>query len=109
MAKQPTKNSASEIGYVKSQTVEFGNLKNRKETTETNVDNADHYMRLRLSIVLGVISVVWLVFTAFVIIALATRPGWFSLSDPVAIAFLTQSLGTVLGLWGIGLKYYFKK
>jgi len=109
MAKQSAKKPTSEISNEKLHPFESGNIISRQEAAKFEMVQADHKMRMRLSMVLGIISVSWLVFTAFVIIALATRPGWFSLSDPVAIAFLTQSLGTVLGLWGIGLKYYFKK
>ena len=53
-------------------------------------------------------SLAWLSFTSIVVSlqGLDCFP-WFSLTDAVIIAFLATSLGTVLGLLGIGLGYYF--
>jgi hypothetical protein len=66
----------------------------------------EHKMRQTLMFRLTWISVSWLCFTA-IIILLKGFPVCFFLSDSVMITFLTTSLGTVLGLWGIGLGYYF--
>ncbi|MCL2346857.1 MAG: hypothetical protein FWC50_01210 [Planctomycetaceae bacterium] len=52
-------------------------------------------------------SVGWLVFTAVVVFLHGFQCIDFSLSDPVMIALLTNSLVTVLGLWTIGLRYFF--
>jgi len=53
------------------------------------------------------VSFLWLLFTGFMVCCLAF--GCFSchLSDVVATAFITTSLATVLGLWMIGLRYFF--
>ena len=51
------------------------------------------------------ISVNWLKFTAAIVLFQGLFPHF--LSGSVMIAFITTSLGTVLGLWGIGLGYYF--
>jgi len=80
----------------------------KEEATKqkTNFIEAEHERREKLITVLTQISVSWLAFTALVIV-LRAIPICFFLSDSVMIAFITSSLGTVLGLWGIGLAYYF--
>ena len=70
-------------------------------------DEDEHNIRKKLINLLKWISIVWLSFTAVVITFQGIRWQYFSLSDSVMVAFLTTSLGTVLGLWGIGLGYYF--
>jgi hypothetical protein len=67
----------------------------------------EHWIRTRANSHLAIISVWWLFFTSLVVIFQGFDYYWFSLSDSVMITFLTTSLGTVLGLWGIGLGYYF--
>ena len=57
------------------------------------------------------ISVIWLLYTAVVINSLAFDSPFGSVSgrfsDAIAIAFMTTSLATVLGLWHFGLRYFF--
>jgi len=55
---------------------------------------------------LQAVSICWLILTAAVVIALGFKT-CFRLSDAVAVAFITTSLATVLGLWVFGLKYFF--
>ena len=67
--------------------------------------------RKPLMIGLSVVSVLWLLFTGYIICCLAFgHRGVFpqcQISDIVATAFITSSLATVLGLWAIGLGYFF--
>ena len=72
----------------------------------SDFSEAEHKKREELIDKLTIISALWLLFTASVIL-LRGFPTCFALSDSVMIAFITSSLGTVLGLWGIGLGYYF--
>jgi flagellar motor component MotA len=76
---------------------------------ENEIRKADHKTRERLIIMLGVVSISWLIFTGFIIMLLGLGNSWYHLSDGVAIAFITTSLGTVLGLWAIGLRYFFSR
>ena len=70
----------------------------------------EHHIRTTTNNLLAWISVWWLFLTEIIVILQGFSDYyWFSLSDSVMIAFLTTSLGTVLGLWGIGLGYYFFK
>ena len=77
-------------------------LKIENETLEEN-----RKTRRQLIWSLSGVSFLWLFFTGFMVCCLAF--GWFScsLSDVVATAFITTSLATVLGLWMIGLRYFF--
>ena len=67
--------------------------------------------RNQLIIALTIVSVLWLLFTGYIIRCLAF--GHYDcvptcqLSDTVATVFITSSLATVLGLWAIGLGYFF--
>jgi len=58
---------------------------------------------------LVVVSLIWLIFTGFIVCCLAFGYGFLAchLSDVVATAFITTSLATVLGLPAIGLHYFF--
>jgi hypothetical protein len=53
------------------------------------------------------VSVAWLIFTGAIVIAIGTQCICYRLDPSVAIAFITTSLATVLGLWAIGLRYFF--
>ena len=55
----------------------------------------------------GCSTLLWLIFTATIVLMIGFKCCGFELSDPVAIAFITTSLATVLGLLGIGLRFYF--
>jgi len=64
-------------------------------------------IRKRLLIGLTTIALIWLIFTGVIIgeLAFGTVSGRFS--DAIAIAFITTSLATVMGLWHFGLQYFF--
>jgi hypothetical protein len=76
---------------------------------ENEIRKANHKTRKRLITMLGVVSISWLVFTGFIIVLLGLGGSCYHLNDSVAIAFITTSLGTVLGLWAIGLQYFFSR
>jgi len=78
-----------------------------KQKQDLQFQKDEHAIRTVTNTRLYRISVVWLLFTAMVVIAQGMKCSCFSLEPSVMIAFLTTSLGTVLGLWGIGLGYYF--
>lgn len=59
-----------------------------------------------LSDVLTIISASWLFLTALLFILFGFN--LFCVSDAVMITFITSSLATVLGLWIVELKYFFK-
>jgi len=87
MAKQSAKKPTSEISNEKLHPFESGNIISRQEAAKFEMVQADHKMRMRLSMVLGIISVSWLVFTAFVIIALATSRVGFPFPTPWRLHF----------------------
>lgn len=72
---------------------------------ENNIAEQNKNIRFWLILGLSVISVIWLIFTAWEINSLATAQ--HKLNDSVIIAFITSSLATVVGLWAIGLNYFF--
>ena len=82
-------------------------LDNAKKKQDLDFRRDEHKTRTKLTSRISVISAVWLLFTIVVIVFQGFKLFDFSLSNSVMIAFLTTSLGTVLGLWGIGLGYYF--
>ncbi|MDR0445006.1 MAG: hypothetical protein LBG98_01815 [Puniceicoccales bacterium] len=77
----------------------------RKLKIENDVSEHNKWVRIILIIILTIISFLWLIFTDVVVIFLAK--GRWSLANAVAISFITSSLATVVGLWAIGLKYFF--
>ncbi len=56
---------------------------------------------------LSLLSLSWLFFTGYEIRQIAKLRHY--LPPSVAIAFITTSLATVVGLWAIGLNYFFHK
>jgi len=78
-----------------------------KQKQDLKFKEDEHAIRTVTITRLSRISIAWLLFTAAVVIAQGVKCSCFSLEPSVMIAFLTTSLGTVLGLWGIGLGYYF--
>jgi len=93
---------------VLQESVVGGNLNFEEKAKEQILEfgAADQKQREKLIDRLSIISILWLIFTAC-IIGLQGSPLCFGLTDTVMITFLTTSLGTVLGLWSIGLTYYF--
>ncbi|MBP3514275.1 MAG: hypothetical protein J6J74_07360 [Elusimicrobiaceae bacterium] len=77
----------------------------RKLEIENKIKEANHTIRKCLIFLLSVLSVSWLVFTGYEIRQIAKLHHYLPAS--VAIAFITTSLGTVVGLWAIGLNYFF--
>lgn len=65
--------------------------------------------RIELSKRVELITIYWLIFTGFIVFMSGFKMFGFNLSNGVLIAFITTSLGTVLGLWTIALNYFFKK
>ena len=78
-----------------------------KQNQDLQQSDDEHNIRKKAYVHLACISVFWLFFTAVVIVLQGCDYCQFSLNDSVMMAFLTTSLATVLGLWGIGLGYYF--
>ncbi len=58
-----------------------------------------------LIIFLSLLTSSWLIFTGYEIRQLAK--GHHLLPSSVSIAFITSALATVVGLWAIGLRYFF--
>lgn len=77
----------------------------RQLRIENDVKEENKKIRRELISALSQISFLWLLFTAVVIWYLSD--GLIHLSDTVAIAFITSSLATVVGLWLVGLNYFF--
>jgi hypothetical protein len=97
-------NTGSALSTLQNERFKIGN--------QTLVENKN--MRGRLMCKLTAISCVWLFLTGIVVLLLGFEHAElfhidlsYHLSDGVAIAFITTSLGTVLGLWAIGLRYFF--
>ncbi|MDR1485276.1 MAG: hypothetical protein LBT09_10690 [Planctomycetaceae bacterium] len=93
-----------------SEEKELQQLKNENLDIENKTLIENKQIRKGLIISLNVVSILWLVFTGFTITLLGFGGCIgcsYRLSDNVAIAFITTSLGTVLGLWAIGLRYFF--
>ena len=82
-------------------------LENYSKSIDLNIRVDEHNTRATLITYLASISVLWLFFTALVIIFQGFDYYHFTLSNTIIVTFLTTSLGTVLGLWGIGIGYYF--
>jgi len=87
--------------------VELRQLLNKRLEEENTTLKENRAMRDRLIKRLTVLSVIWLAFTGIVVLCLTFGVG--RLSDVVATAFITTSLATVLGLWVIGLRYFFSQ
>lgn len=68
-------------------------------------------VRFWLMCLLTALSLIWLLYTSIIINSLAFNYPFGSVfgrfSDAIAIAFMTTSLATVLGLWHFGLRYFF--
>lgn len=88
---------------------DFGNgaIYDDEQAEKADMRKEERSTRQWLIAELTKISGLWLAFTAIVVLCCGFRLLYFTLSDAVMISFLTTSLGTVLGLWGIGLRYYF--
>ena len=87
---------------------ERATVEERMAEQELNSRIEDQVIRKWLIVKLLWTSIAWLCFTAGVVVLQGIDCfSWFSLTDSAIIAFLTTSLGTVLGLLGIGLGYYF--
>jgi hypothetical protein len=72
---------------------------------ENDIAEENKKIRQWLMIRLYRISVSWLIFTGIVVVFLAK--GCWHLANGVTIFFITSSLATVVGLWAIGLRYFF--
>ncbi|MDR2641864.1 MAG: hypothetical protein LBC74_03620 [Planctomycetaceae bacterium] len=84
---------------------ELQHLKNENLKIENDTLIENRKTRKILIGGLSIVSSTWLIFTGVIVVLLCC--GCCRLSDGVAIAFITTSLGTVLGLWAIGLRYFF--
>jgi len=82
-------------------------LRKDNEDIDKTIKHDTHRTRQILIGCVGCSTFLWLVFTALVVLMLGFQYKDFNLSDAVAIAFITTSLATVLGLLGIGLRFYF--
>jgi len=106
---------------VASDVVEQFNRSNVEENTEllrlqneslkiaNDTSITDRNTRERLIRQLTWLSYIWLGFTGVVVVLQGLPNSCFHLEIAVAVAFITTSLGTVLGLWAIGLGYFFRR
>ena len=83
-------------------------LQKTRQDVDLKIKQDTHKTRGWLIVYVGSMAFLWIVFTAIIVLMLGFRFYNFDISDAVMIAFLTTSLGTVLGLLGIGLRFYFK-
>lgn len=72
---------------------------------ENDVKEENKIIRRFLIFFLSALSTGWLFFTGYEIRHIAKQ--YHYLPESVAIAFITSALATVVGLWAIGLKYFF--
>jgi hypothetical protein len=79
----------------------------RKLRLENDITEEDMNLRRHLIHTLSIVSIAWLLFTVAIISSLVWGCG--ELASSVAIAFITTSLATVVGLWAVGLRYFFYK
>jgi hypothetical protein len=70
-------------------------------------ENRNQLIREQLVPLLSWVSICWLIFTGIVVLLVGFHFTCFCLDNSVMIAFLTTSLGTVLGVWGIALYFFF--
>ncbi|MDD6174066.1 MAG: hypothetical protein PUB86_07310 [Elusimicrobia bacterium] len=70
-----------------------------------DIEEENKTIRRCLIIFLSILSSAWLIFTGYEIRQIAKMHHF--LPNNVSIAFITSSLATVVGLWAIGLKYFF--
>jgi hypothetical protein len=91
---------------LENRTIEIGNetLEIGNKTLEDDKD----IRKIQMSQLYGV-SVAWLVFTGVIVVLMGFQCICYQLESSVAIAFITTSLGTVLGLWAIALRYFFHR
>ena len=105
--------SAAEVGVRREAFQRDASILGDKEQEELKQFKETHETRKWLINLLQVLSVAWLMVTLIVVYHQGFREygeyGCWSLSDPVMIAFLTNALGTVLGLWYVGLRHYFPR
>ncbi|MDR0521677.1 MAG: hypothetical protein LBH00_07470 [Planctomycetaceae bacterium] len=92
----------------KTQKEEFQRLQNERLAIKNSTAKENRTIRKWLMIGLTIVSLCWLSFTGYIVHSLAFCSEC-RLSDMVASAFITTSLATVLGLWAIGLRYFFAK
>ena len=83
--------------------VEWEKLNALKIKNEIRQENK--IIRRCLIIYLSCLTFGWLVFTGYEIRQLAKA--YHVLPPSVSIAFITSALATVVGLWAIGLRYFF--
>lgn len=109
--------TSTETTTVEIETLSAAERENLRKLRITN-DIAEENKLIRRFLIgfLSSLSFLWMLFTARIIWRLATSVtvslagpvfSSFYLPDGVAIAFITTSLATVVGLWAIGLKYFF--
>ncbi|MDR0327676.1 MAG: hypothetical protein LBI05_05195 [Planctomycetaceae bacterium] len=84
-------------------------IRRTNQVADYQIKCETHKTRMWLLCYVGCITLLWLVFTAIIVLMVGFRFKEFTLSDTVMVAFLTTSLATVLGLLGIGLNFYFSQ
>jgi len=84
--------------------IERLSLENERLCIANDIERDNKEVRLQLIKDLQRLSLQWLIFTALVVVVLLCCG---QLKDGVAIFFITSSLATVVGLWTIGLSYFF--
>jgi hypothetical protein len=89
--------------------VEPGKVAETSQQQQQRFRDDEHSTRKWTHVALFLIIVSWLGLTAIILFLQGCPHDCFdfSLTDSVMIAFLSTSLGTVLGLWGIALGYYY--
>ena len=84
-------------------------LRQSSQELDLRIKGETHQTRQSLIWFLSIVTLAWLIFTATVVVLLGVRCICFNLTDTVAVAFLTTSLGTVLALLTIGLRFILGK
>ena len=82
-------------------------IQQQNQILDRTIKQETHRTRKILIVCVGCVSFLWIIFTAIIVLMLGYKYKGFYLSEAVMIAFLTTSLGTVLALLIIGLKFYF--
>lgn len=72
---------------------------------ENDIKEENKIIRRFLIFFLSALSTGWLLFTGYEVRHIAKQ--YHYLPESVAVAFITSALATVVGLWAIGLKYFF--
>ena len=88
---------------------EYKQVLNIEDRQQLELHQESMAARKELTGTLTCISMFWLIFTLLVVLLQGFCVRGFHLSDTVLVALLTNSLGIVVGLWAISLRYFFPR